>query len=133
MKQTLTDLLTKYCFITSGDASENDNKSEHNMEGMYMVFNVIFNNISILSLRSVLLMEETGVPGENYRPVTSHWQTLSYNVVSSTPRYQRNSNSHDRHSKSSCHTITATTAPEHMLYNLRRIPLLFYDKKICLI
>jgi hypothetical protein len=26
-------------------------------------------------------MEETGVPGENQRPVTSHWQTLSHNVV----------------------------------------------------
>jgi hypothetical protein len=31
------------------------------------------------------LVEETGVPGENHRPVASHWQTLSYNVVSSTP------------------------------------------------
>ena len=24
-----------------------------------------------------------GIPGENHRPVTSHWQTLSHNVVSS--------------------------------------------------
>jgi hypothetical protein len=31
-------------------------------------------------------MEETEVLGENHRPVASHWQTLSYNVVSSTPR-----------------------------------------------
>jgi hypothetical protein len=31
-----------------------------------------------------LLMEETGVPGENYRPAASHWQTLWHNVVSST-------------------------------------------------
>jgi len=30
--------------------------------------------------RSVLLVEETWVPGENYRPATSHWQTLSHNV-----------------------------------------------------
>ena len=28
---------------------------------------------------------ETGVPGENHQPVTSHWQTVSHNVVSSTP------------------------------------------------
>ena len=28
----------------------------------------------------------TGVPGENQRPAASHWQTLSHNVVSSTPR-----------------------------------------------
>ena len=30
-------------------------------------------------------MEETGVPGENHWPAASHWQTLSLNVVSSTP------------------------------------------------
>jgi hypothetical protein len=35
--------------------------------------------------RSVLLVEETGVPGENHRPAASHWQTLSHNVLSSTP------------------------------------------------
>ena len=29
-------------------------------------------------------MEETGVPGENHRPVASHLQTLSHNVVSRT-------------------------------------------------
>jgi hypothetical protein len=29
------------------------------------------------------LVEESRVPGENHRPVTSHWQTLSHNVVSS--------------------------------------------------
>jgi hypothetical protein len=29
-----------------------------------MVFNVTFNNISVISWRSVLLVEETGVPGE---------------------------------------------------------------------
>jgi hypothetical protein len=27
------------------------------------------------------LVEETGGPGENHRPVASHWQTLSHNVV----------------------------------------------------
>ena len=34
--------------------------------------NATFNNISVLSCRSVLLVEETGVPGENHRPVASH-------------------------------------------------------------
>jgi hypothetical protein len=43
-----------------------------------MVFNASFNNISVISWWSVLLMEETG---ENHRPVASHWQTLSHNVV----------------------------------------------------
>jgi hypothetical protein len=33
-----------------------------------MVFNVTFNNISVISWRSVLLVEENGVPGENHRP-----------------------------------------------------------------
>jgi hypothetical protein len=47
----------------------------------FMVFNVTFNNISVISWRSVLLVEETGVPGEKHWPAASHWQTLSYNVV----------------------------------------------------
>jgi len=37
-----------------------------------MVFSATFNNISVLSWRPVLLLEETGVPGENQRPVASH-------------------------------------------------------------
>jgi hypothetical protein len=48
-----------------------------------MVLNATFNNISVISWLSVLLVEETGVPGENHWPVASHWQTLSHNVVSS--------------------------------------------------
>ena len=39
------------------------------------------NNISVISWRSVLLVEEIRVPGENHRPAASHWQTLSHNVV----------------------------------------------------
>ena len=35
---------------------------------MAMAFNVTFNNISVISWRSVLLVEETGVLGENHRP-----------------------------------------------------------------
>ena len=65
-----------------------------------MVFNATFNNISVISLRSVLLVEEIGFPGENHRPVASHWQTLSHNVVSSTPLLsgiQTNNVSGDRH------------------------------------
>ena len=41
-----------------------------------MVFNATFNNISVISWGSVLLVEETRGPGENHRPVSSHWQTL---------------------------------------------------------
>ena len=46
-----------------------------------MVLNTTFNNTSVISWWSVLLVEETGGPGENHRPVTSHLQTLSHNVV----------------------------------------------------
>jgi len=45
-----------------------------------MVFKATFNNISVISWQSVLLLEETG-PRENHRPVASHGQTLSHNVV----------------------------------------------------
>jgi hypothetical protein len=37
-----------------------------------VVFNATFNNMSVISWRSVLLVEEAGVPGENHRPVASH-------------------------------------------------------------
>jgi hypothetical protein len=41
------------------------------------------------------------IGGENHRPVASHWQTLSHNVVSGTPRHERGSKSQrvsgDRH------------------------------------
>jgi hypothetical protein len=42
-----------------------------NMDGV-MVLNATFNNISVISWRSVLMGEETGVPGKNHRPVASH-------------------------------------------------------------
>jgi len=38
-----------------------------------MVFNATFNNISVISLPSVLSVEETGIPGENHRPDAIHW------------------------------------------------------------
>jgi hypothetical protein len=37
-----------------------------------MVFNANFNNISVLSWQSDLLVEENGVPGENHRTAASH-------------------------------------------------------------
>jgi hypothetical protein len=52
-----------------------------------------FLQFSIISWMSVLLVEETRVTEENHRPVASHWQTLSHNVVSSTSGHERNSNS----------------------------------------
>jgi hypothetical protein len=55
-----------------------------------MVFNVTFNNISIISWRSVLLVEETR---ENHQPAAGHGQTLSHNVVLSTPHHDLDLNS----------------------------------------
>jgi len=46
-----------------------------------MMFNATFNNIS-----------DTGVLGENEQPAASNRQTLSHNVVSSTPLYEGDSN-----------------------------------------
>ena len=40
-----------------------------------MVFNVTFNNISVISRRSVLLVEQTG---EDHRPVANHCQSWNY-------------------------------------------------------
>ena len=46
----------------------------------FIVFNATFNNISVTSCRSVLLVEETGIAGKIHRPVASRGQTLSHNV-----------------------------------------------------
>ena len=40
------------------------------------VVNTIFNNISVISWQSVLLVEETGIPRENHQPAASHWQNF---------------------------------------------------------
>jgi hypothetical protein len=55
-----------------------------------MMFNATFNNISVISWRSVLLMEEAEVPGENHRHVADK---LYHIMLSSTPRNERGSNS----------------------------------------
>jgi len=53
------------------------------IRGLWCYINATFNNISVISWRSVLFVEETR---ENHRPAASHWQTLSHNVALSTPR-----------------------------------------------
>jgi hypothetical protein len=86
---------------------------------MAVMFNTTFNIISVISLWSVLLVDQTWVPGETHRPVASHWQTLS-----STPRHEPNSNSHKLvvicsdckgGCKSNYHTFTTTTTPVKLL------------------
>ena len=41
-----------------------------------MVFNATFNNISAISWRSALLVEETGVPEENHRPAAKLYRVV---------------------------------------------------------
>jgi hypothetical protein len=88
-----------------------------------MEFNATFNNISVISWWSVLLVEETVVPRENHRPVKSQWQTLSHNIVSSAPRHQWDSNTPllvigtdfcTGSCKSNFHMITKTMAPKSL-------------------
>ena len=50
--------------------------TDHEVGGGLWCFTT-FNNISAISWQSVLLVEETGGPGEKHRPVASHWHTLS--------------------------------------------------------
>jgi hypothetical protein len=59
-----------------------------------MVLNGTFNNISVISCRSILLGEETGGSRENHQPVASHWQLLSHNAVYLIP--DRDSNSQNQ-------------------------------------
>jgi hypothetical protein len=42
--------------------------------------------IFILFSFNIILYNTIGVPRENHWPALGHWQTLSHNVVSSTPR-----------------------------------------------
>ena len=84
---------------------------------IFMVFNATFKNISVISWLSVLLVEETGGPGDNYRFVASHWQTLLHNVVHRTLIEIQLTTSLVIGTdcigslKFNYHTITTTTAP----------------------
>ena len=52
------------------------------------MLNTTFKYISVTTF-----VVEIGVPREIQRTVASHWQTLSHNVLSSTPRHECGSNS----------------------------------------
>ena len=45
-----------------------------------MMSNATFNNISVISRWSVLVLKETGVPGENHRPVAMYLGNSKYNM-----------------------------------------------------
>jgi hypothetical protein len=90
-----------------------------------MVFNATFNNISVISWRSVLLVDETGGARKNHIPIAGHRQTLSHNVVHLTLIAIRTHNisgvlGNDciGSCKFNYHTITATTVPE--IFNIAK-------------
>ena len=53
---------------------------------MFMVLNANFNNISVISWRSALLMEKTAISRENHCPVASneHCDSFKYITVGNT-------------------------------------------------
>ena len=99
----------------------------------FMVFNVTFNNISVILRWSVLLVVETGVAGENHWPAASNWQTWSHNV-SSAPAWAGfklttlvviGTNCIGSH-KSNYHTITTMMAPAQSLVKMCSFPLFVF-------
>ena len=69
------------CIIFAAECDATNNQP--GVRFRVVVFSATFNNILVISWWSVLLVEVTGVFGENHWPVASHWQTLSNNVASS--------------------------------------------------
>ena len=71
----------------------NIEKKNTGVRVMVMVFNATFNNISVLSCRSDLLVDETGVTGENQRPCRkSRTNFITYYCIEYTSS-ERDSNS----------------------------------------
>jgi hypothetical protein len=58
-----------------------------------MVLNATFYDISVILWRSVLLVEKTEYPEKTTNLLQVNDKLLSRNVVSSTPRHERGSNS----------------------------------------
>jgi hypothetical protein len=123
---TSKSYFTSYCIYVACDLQSQNCDKAYIWLGL-MVFNPTFNNISVISWRSVLLVEETNVPRENHGPAASHWQISSYNVVLSTPHlsgiWSHNVMCTDciGSCKSNCHTITTRTAGKFRFENFSHL------------
>ena len=93
---------------------------------LVLVFSATFNNISVISVRSVLLVEGIGVLEKNYRPAASHRQTLSHNVISCTPRHERGSNSQLYSGYRHCSCYAIQQHPYEIIYRCRVLYLVLY-------
>ena len=72
----LCNLLLLLYYLTFQETIKNQLKGNYGG----MMFNTTYNNSPIISWQSVVWVDETGVLGETHQ-ATSHWQTLSHNVV----------------------------------------------------
>ena len=79
-----------------------------------MMFNAFFSNISVISCRSVLLVEETGVPGKKTTDLWEITEKLYHIMLYTSPWFELGTDCIGN-CKSNYHTITATTAPVVML------------------
>ena len=59
--------------FTSTQKTTYCHKWQDKIDWLIYLFNATFNNISAISWRPVVVVEEAGVPGENHRPWASNW------------------------------------------------------------
>jgi len=92
-----------------------------------MVFKATFNNISVTSWQSVLLVEEIGVPQENHLQVTDKFYCIMlYRVHMACVEFKLTTlvvigTDYTGSCKSKYHTITTTTDPGQLKIKIKAI------------